>query len=319
VLEARHAGRQGVPVPPLGGQLLEGQPAPVAHLDGVGATPGGEQPQHIRREKRGIHTEFKRQAPPQPGPDPVDQLAQERGGLLGVVHVTRAILDPQDVAGLGDVGEQWIVAAVLAMVRIEAAERPRHRGTGADDRAIDIERQPRDVQPGQRVEHEVLVEPDQRPQRLLREAPQPVAHRARRRDARQARDAAHERVADQILQMLQPPGADVRERHEQQGEPRTAVVTAERGACDLQSAWQLDPAHVPAQQFEAAIGRELLRNARDRQIPLDHLSQRAYAQTHQRGLLESESDVGTSTLLIRGFAPLMHFNRSVLSVISDWG
>ena len=120
--------------------------------------------------------------------------------------------------------------------------------------------------------------------------------------------------------MLQPPGADVRERHEQQGEPRTAVVTAERGACRLQSARQRDPAHVPAQQFEATVRRELLTNERNRQIPLDHLSQRAYAQAHQRGLLESESDVGTSTLLIRGFAPLMHFGHSFApSVISDWG
>ena len=186
--------------------------------------------------------------------------------------------------------------------------------------AIDIEREPRHVEPGQRVEHQLLVEPDQRPQRLLREAPQPVAHGARRRHAGQPREAAHERVVDQILQMLQPPGADVRERQEQQGEPRPAVVTAERGARGLQSARQLDPAHVTAQQFEAAVRRELLRNERNRQIPLDHLSQPAYAQAHQRGLLESESDVGTSTLLIRGFAPLMHFGRSgTPSVISDWG
>jgi hypothetical protein len=158
------------------------------------------------------------------------------------------------------------------------------------------------------------------PQGLLREAPQPVAHGARRRDAGQPREAAHERVADQILQMLQPPGADVGQRQEQQGESRTAVVTAKRGARRLQPARQVEPAHVAAQQFEATVRRELLRNERNRQIPLDHLSQRAYAQAHQRGLLESESDVGTSTLLIRGFAPLMHFGRSVApSVISDWG
>jgi hypothetical protein len=120
--------------------------------------------------------------------------------------------------------------------------------------------------------------------------------------------------------VLQPPGADVRQGKEQQRESRAAVVTAERRACGVQPARQLEPAYVAAQQFEAAVRRELLRNERNRQIPLDHLSQRAYAQAHQRGLLESESDVGTSTLLIRGFAPLMHFGRSVApSVISDWG
>src|SRR5439155_25255653 len=172
----------------------------------------------------------------------------------------------------------------------------------------------------QNTENEVQVETNQRQQDLLNEAPKQNAHGSRRRQAGQAREAAHEGVADQILQMLQSPGADVRQRHEQQSEPRTAVVTAERGAGSLQSARQREPAHVPAQQFEATVRRELLRNERNRQIPLDHLSQRAYAQTHQRGLLESESGVGTSTLLIRGFAPLMHFGRSFApSVISDWG
>ena len=91
VLEAGHAGGQGMPVPALGGQLLEGQPAPVADLDGVGAAPGGEQAEHIRLEKRGIHAELERHAPAQAArgrrrSDP----AQKRRGLLGVVHVARA-------------------------------------------------------------------------------------------------------------------------------------------------------------------------------------------------------------------------------------
>jgi hypothetical protein len=320
MLEARHAGGQSVPVSALGGQLLEGQPAPVADLDGIRTAPGGEQPQHIRLEKCGIHAEFEGHAPPQTGPDPIDQLAQKRGGLLGVVHVARPVLDPQDVAGLRDVSEQRIVAAVLAMVGIEAAKRPRHGGAGAHDGAIDIEGEPRHVQPGQRVEHQLLVELHQRPQRLLCEASQPVAHRARRRHAGQARETAHERIADQVLQMLQPPGADIRQRQQQQGEPRAAVVPAQRRTRDLQPARELDPVQVAAQQFQPAVRRELLRNERDRQIPLDHLPQGAYAQAHQRGLLESESDVGTSTLLIRGQAPLMHFRRrSIHDLLSDWG
>jgi hypothetical protein len=39
----------------------------------------------------------------------------------------------------------------------------------------------------------------------------------------------------------------------------------------------------------------------------DHLLQRAYAQRIRGASVESKSDVGTSTLLIRGVAPLMHF------------
>jgi hypothetical protein len=79
--------------------------------------------------------------------------------------------------------------------------------------------------PGQRVEHQLLIEPGQRSQRLLPEAPQPVAHGARCRRARQAREAAHQWITHQLLQVLQPPG---RQRQEQQGEARAALVPAER-------------------------------------------------------------------------------------------
>jgi hypothetical protein len=116
------------------------------------------------------------------------------------------------------------------IVRHPGAKGPRHRGAGAHDGAVDIEREPRDVEARQRLKHELLVESDQRPQRLLREAPQPVAHGARRRHARQAREAAHEGITPQVLQVLQPPGADIRQRQEQQGEARAAVVPAERRA-----------------------------------------------------------------------------------------
>jgi hypothetical protein len=47
------------------------------------------------------------------------------------------------------------------------------RSARAHDGAIDIEREPRHVQSGECIEH-LLVEQDQGPQRLLREAPQEV-------------------------------------------------------------------------------------------------------------------------------------------------
>ena len=147
-----------------------------------------------------------------------------------------------------------------------------------------------------------------------------MAHRARRRHARQPREAADERIADQILKMFQPAGDDVQQRHQQQSKSRAAVVTAERRARHVQAAREIALAQVPPQQLEAAVGRQLLGDERDRQIPLDHLPQGAYAQTQQRGLRKSKSDVGTSTLLIRGEAPLMHVSRRSIPVLfSDWG
>src|SRR5206468_969341 len=87
-----------------------------------------------------------------------------------------------------------------------------------------------------------------------------------------------------------------------------------------QSGIQAEPADIAVEQLEPAVRRPLLRHELDRQISLDHLPQAAYAQTHQRGLRERKSDVGTSALLIRGEAPLMHFSCcSIPNLFSDWG
>jgi hypothetical protein len=87
----------------------------------------------------------------------------------------------------------------------------------------------------------------------------------------------------------------------------------------MQATRKIKLLQVPAEQLEPTVGRERLRYERDRQIPLDHLPQGAYAQAHQRGLHESKSDVGTSALLIRRKAPLMHFRRRSIPVLfSDW-
>lgn len=88
----------------------------------------------------------------------------------------------------------------------------------------------------------------------------------------------------------------------------------------MQPARELEMPQISPQQFETPVRRELLGDEGDRQISLDHLPQGAYAQTHQRGPRELKSDVGTSALLLRGEAPLMHFNHDSSRVLfSDWG
>jgi hypothetical protein len=299
---------------------LRGQPAPVADLDGVGAVPPREQAQHVALEKRGIHAEFERHAAAQAPADALDHIAQEGRRLLGVVDVPRPVLEPQDVAGLRDVRQQRVVTAVFPMMRIEAAKGPGDRRAGADHGAVDIDGEARHLEPRQRVEHDLPIQLNEGPQRLLREASQPVADRARRGQPGESGEATDEGIADEILHMLQSTRPDVEEREEQQSEPRAAVVATEPGTRGVQAARKLEAAHVPPHQFEATVRGELLRDERDRQIPLDHLPQRLYAQAHQRGLRESKSDMGMSALLIRREAPLMHFSgRSIPVLFSDWG
>ncbi len=206
------------------------------------------------------------------------------------------------------------------MVGIEPAEGPGDGGPGADDGAIDIERQAGNPQLRQGVEDHVLVELDERAQGVLGEAPKPVAHGARARHARQPAEAADERIAGEIPQVLQAPGPEVQQREDQEAELRAGVITAQGGTRRAQPPSQIQAASVASQQLQTAVRGELLRDELDGQISLDHLPQGAYAQAHQRGLRESQSDVGTSALVIPGQAPLMHFRlRSIHILFSDWG
>ena len=131
-----------LPVAARGGDRLEREPTPIANLDRIATLAGGEQLENPALEEGRVHAELQYDASPEPAAQVLDELAQERDGLLGVVHVARAVLQPEDVAGLGHVGDQRVVARVLPVMGVEPAERPANRGSGADDRAIDVNRQP---------------------------------------------------------------------------------------------------------------------------------------------------------------------------------
>jgi len=59
------------------------------------------------------------------------------------MDVPRAILEAQDVASLRQVGHERVVAQVLPVMRIEAAEGPLHGGSGGHDGAVQVHRQAR--------------------------------------------------------------------------------------------------------------------------------------------------------------------------------
>ena len=114
------------------------------------------------------------------------------------MHVAGAVLQAEDVPRLGDVGDQRVVARVLSMMGIEAPEGPAHRGPGPDDRAVHVDREPRQVQTGERLSHQVAVERHERGERLLRELAQPVGHGAAGGQARQATEAGHQRIPTEV-------------------------------------------------------------------------------------------------------------------------
>src|SRR5262249_52656875 len=140
-LMAGDTGGDGLPAAAGGDDRLERKPAPVADLDRVAAVPGGQELQNSALEEGRVHAELQGHAPAEAGPQVVDDVAQEGYGLLGVMHVAWAVLQPEDVSRLGHVRDQRIVARVLPMMRVEAAEGPADGGPCPNDRAIHVDRQ----------------------------------------------------------------------------------------------------------------------------------------------------------------------------------
>jgi hypothetical protein len=125
------------------------------------------------------------------------------------MHVAGTVLEPEDVAGLRDVGQQRIVARVLPMVRVEPTEGPADGGPSPDHGAANVDGDPGQVQAGKGLGHEITVERHKGRQGLLRELPEPVRHGAVGWQPGQAAEARDQRVASQEAEVLQPAGPGV--------------------------------------------------------------------------------------------------------------
>jgi hypothetical protein len=261
-------------------------------------------------EEGRVHAKLQRYASPEAAAQVVDQLPQEGHGLLGVVDVAGAVLQPEDMAGLSHMGEQRVVARVLPMMGVEPAERPADRGPGAHDRSIDVDGQAWQIQSGQCLRHEVAVEGHERDERLLGELAQPVGHGAAGGQPGQAAEARHERIAAEVAQVLQAPGPDVEQRQQHQSDPATPVVTAQPGERLAQPRAEVDLAQIASAQLQAAVRRERLGHELDREITLDHPSQSRYLQAHQRGLQCERECIGLLSLKSALEASLIHVSRT---------
>ena len=72
-------------------------------------------------KKGPVHAELQRHRSSHPFPDIVDQLPDETLRAIGVMHIARAVFDPQDMAGLCQMRQNRIVRGILAMMRVKAS------------------------------------------------------------------------------------------------------------------------------------------------------------------------------------------------------
>src|SRR5208282_621997 len=161
-----------------GDQGFHPGPPTQGYFDRVEAPQAVEQLEQILLEKGRVHAEFQRQRAPQARANFADQFAHEALRALGVVNVAGTVLEPEDLSGLCQVGEQWVVTGVLGMMRVKTACGPGHFTTGTDDGAVKVDRQTPQFELLDLLIEQFAVDPRQRAQRGLSKLFEPVDHRA---------------------------------------------------------------------------------------------------------------------------------------------
>jgi hypothetical protein len=253
------------------------------------------------------------------------------------------------VAGLRQVGQQRVVAGILAVMGVEAAEGPAHRRPGPTTvPSTSIVRRGRARRLTASMTRSWLgwtrgatvlcmnwrnQLPTVRAVAIRANPWRSRAPATPRCPAPSGRcstpwaggpssaEAGDEGIAGEIAQVLQPPGPDVEERQDEEGQPAPAVVPARGHARGAQPARQVELPQIPAEHFQPAVRGQLVAYELDVQLPLDHPSQARYAQAHQGGLLCGGSDVGTSSPLKNAQgAVLFHriLNQFTSQLFSDW-
>src|SRR6266478_3546713 len=76
----------------------------------------------------------------------------------------RAVLEPKNLTGLREVSEQRVIARVLGVMGVEAAQSPRDLAAGADHGAVDVNRQSAQIELLNLLIEQFTVDPRQRTQ-----------------------------------------------------------------------------------------------------------------------------------------------------------
>src|SRR5437867_13081430 len=91
------------------------------------------------------------------------------------MDVAGTVLEPEDLSGLGQMGEQWIATGSLAVMGVKAARGPGHFSAGADHGAVKVDSQSGQLQLLDLLIAQFAVEPRQRSQRSLGKLLEPVS------------------------------------------------------------------------------------------------------------------------------------------------
>ena len=259
--------------------LTQAKRLPHRHLHGKEAVAADQEGEDFRQEEGRIEAQLQRQGQAELASEIVNEFSEEDEGSFAIVDVAGAVLDPQDLRGLGEVGQDGIVTGHLAVVRIATAEGPGHGQTRRDHRAVDIDRQPAQAQLPDTIGHEPEVEAGKTVQGASFELPKPAAERAFVGQALEPSEALHQRILSQEPNMTQPSTADEQKGEEEPDHVQPGIVAAEsnRAKSLSQTIVDLGASQIAQDQLETGVRSQTFVTELDGQISIDTAGQSAFS------------------------------------------
>ena len=283
-IEATDFSTDALPPAALFDETGQVKPLPEGHLDREARPFGLEQVENLGVEEGAIHAESEAVGAAHGLLDLGKEIVQEGDGRLAVVDVTRAILHPQDLAGLGEIGRDGVVTGDLTMVGIEAAEGPLDPKAGRDDRAVDIDGERAKRLAVDETGDEKGVEGLEPLNGLKREVLESPTDRSLARQTPQRAEALEQSIAAKELDVTQPPATDDNQSQQQTNHPHKRIVARNDHAAELvaDEFVEVDRAEVTDQKFKPGERRQPGLGELDAKIVLDGGSKKGFSISHRR-------------------------------------
>src|SRR5690606_32346838 len=218
-----------------------------------------EPTQHILPEKRAIHAKTNLTPGHREGRQLLPQLSQETQRGLAIVHVARAIADPQHVRRLGQVRHDRVVAWNLSAMRVVAALGSLDLKARRYHLPVNVNRQRAQPEPRQYLRNYRGIERHQILDTLYPEALEPSTRRSRRRPGLNSSETVQQRIGREILQVLQPATADYQQptEHADHGDGPKVSTEACLTKCRPSQVVETDLPQVSSKQRQSRVRSEL--------------------------------------------------------------
>ena len=281
-LEATHSGGETLPSAARLDDRGEIEPSPKRHLDAITGTASVEQTNDRTQEKGPIHAEIQVVPPLTRFVYLSEEISQERKRGLAIVNIAGAILHSQDLAGLGEIGGDGIVAGDFAVMRIEAPKGSLYGVPRGDDRSIDID--------GKRAKRERLhhtaddlgVDRLKPSNRCAGEVPEPTAESTQTRHPGQSTKSLEENIAAKKIEVTQSPATDDQKPQHHSDHGDRSVVAGQRDAPEgmANPIVEANRTQVANEKLKARVGTQTRFSELDSKIVLDRSAQRGFSISH---------------------------------------